>query len=178
MPNVPAPAVHNPAKEAIAHSNFASLVSVLDFRLRTLASIKTWLVETTAAPPNNRCTRSQAGRAEVMPRRTSMAMEAAESSPSCSRTPRSAVSIRDDVQGLDLWTRQVGRRQVSSITLAGGHAGIDRARSLRTTAGHHHRCSHCPTTEKKARHTAASSDREKRCGLLALELQRSQLLLS
>ena len=85
--------------------------------------------------------------------RTAEEMEAAESSPSCSRTPRSAVSIRDDVQGLDLWTRQVGRRQVSSITLAGGHAGIDRARSLRATAGstgHRYCCSHCPTIEKNS----------------------------
>ena len=53
---------------------------------------------------------------------------------------------------IGLWTRQVGRRQVNCITLAGGHAGIDRARSLRATAGSTgdcYRCSHCPTTEKK-----------------------------
>ena len=38
------------------------------------------------------------------------------------------------------WTR-VGRRQVSSITLARGHVGIDRARSLRATTGSTgHRC--------------------------------------
>ena len=51
------------------------------------------------------------------------------------------------------WTRQVGRRQISSITLAGGRVGFEKARSLRAatgSTGHRYGCSHCPITEKKS----------------------------
>ena len=53
-------------------------------------------------------------------------------------------------RGLDAWTRQAGRQQVSSIKM---NVGVDRTRSLRATTGstvHCYRCSHCPTTENKA----------------------------
>ena len=84
------------------------------------------------------------------------------------------------IGNLNAWTRQVGRRQVSSITLAGAHVGIYRARSLRATTtgstGHRDRCSHCPTTEEKQHAIAASSDVEKtKVQALALEPQRTRL---
>ena len=60
---------------------------------------------------------------------------------------RSAWTVED---ALDAWARQVGRRHIS-ITLAGGHMGICRVRTVCATTGstgHRYRCSHCPSTEK------------------------------
>ena len=69
----------------------------------------------------------------------------------CCRVQGSRGAARRHWGQLDLWTRQVGRRQVRSITLAGGDVRIDRARSLRATTGSTgHRSSHCRTTEKES----------------------------
>ena len=76
------------------------------------------------------------------------------------------VLLREEVADAYYWDdavnawsgRQVGRRQVSSIALAGGHVCVDMARSLRATIGstnHRYHCSHCTRQQRKTHATAA-----------------------